>query len=287
MRLGNDPFLGRHAVRCGQLSARRLQKDFRPIYRNVYVHRTTGITAASRARAAWLWAGGDCQLVGLSAAAMHGAKWIDADLPAELSRRDRHSPHGIVIHTYDISADELCTVDGMRVTTPARTAFDIGRTMPLGSSVGHLDALARAARFTTADVLAIAASRPGSRGGRRLREALAHMDGGAESPQESRLRLVLVRAGLPKPETQIEFRDRHGRVRVRVDMGWREWKVAVEYDGAQHWTDRRQRSWDIDRLALLEASGWVVIRVSAELLDRPDVVVQRVVKALRSAGCPI
>jgi very-short-patch-repair endonuclease len=61
----------------------------------------------------------------------------------------------------------------------------------------------------------------------------------------------------------------------------------VEYDGVQHWTDRRQRSWDIDRIAILEAMGWVVVRVSAEMLSRPDVVLARVVAKLRAAGCPI
>ena len=99
--------------------------------------------------------------------------------------------------------------------------------------------------------------------------------------------MVLIRADLPKPETQIEFRDRHGRVRVRVDMGWREWKVAVEYDGARHWTDKQQRSWDIDRIAMLEASGWVVVRVSAGMLGRPTVIVERVRRKLHEAGCPV
>ena len=113
------------------------------------------------------------------------------------------------------------------------------------------------------------------------------MDGGAESPQETRLRLALINAGLPRPETQIEFRDRYGRVRVRVDMGWREWKVAVEYDGVQHWADKQQRAWDIDRIAMLEASGWVVVRVSSDMLTRPAVIVERVRQKLRKAGCPI
>jgi very-short-patch-repair endonuclease len=122
---------------------------------------------------------------------------------------------------------------------------------------------------------------------RRLTSLLGLVDGGAESPRETRLRLVLVNAELPKPETQIEFRDTWGRVRVRADMGWREWKVAVEYDGLQHWTDAKQRSWDIERIALLEASGWTVIRVSAEMLSRPHVIVRRVVAKLRAAGCPI
>ena len=93
-------------------------------------------------------------------------------------------------------------------------------------------------------------------------------------------------AGLPAPETQLEFRDEYGRPFIRVDMGWREWKVAVEYDGIQHWSDRRQRSWDIERIALLEAMGWVVVRVSAEMLTRPDVVTDRVRAKLRAAGCP-
>ena len=99
-------------------------------------------------------------------------------------------------------------------------------------------------------------------------------------PQETRVRLVLVRGGLPRPETQIVFKDLH----IRVDMGWRQWKVAVEYDGVQHWNDRRQRSWDIDRLALLEAAGWAVVRVSSDMLRRPEVIVERVRAKLIERG---
>lgn len=125
------------------------------------------------------------------------------------------------------------------------------------------------------------------RGVRRLRAALRLADGGAESPRETRLRLLLIGAGLPTPETQIEFFDDYGDVVIRVDMGWRTWKVAVEYDGVQHWTDSRQRSWDIDRIAILDSLGWVVIRVSADMLRRPEVIVQRVTDKLRAAGCAL
>ena len=91
----------------------------------------------------------------------------------------------------------------------------------------------------------------------------------------------LTGAGLPKPETQIEFRDLH----IRVDMGWREWKIAAEYDGIQHWENRYQRSWDIERIALLEAAGWIVIRVSAEMLSRrPHAIVERVIAKLAERG---
>ncbi|HXD25429.1 MAG TPA: DUF559 domain-containing protein [Propionibacteriaceae bacterium] len=287
--MGEDiwPFLGNEAVRRGELSTRDLQMRFTSVYRNVYLPKNVPLTALQRARAAWLWSLDAATLVGFSAAAVLGTKWIDPHLPAELSRADRHCPPGIIGHTYDLHPDECLTAAGMRVTTPVRTAFDLGRTLPLHTAVPCLDALINATDAKVADVRSLADHRPGSRSVRRLRSALKLVDGGAESPQETRVRLLLVRAGLPKPETQIEFCDVYGSVRIRVDMGWREWKVAVEYDGVQHWSDPRQRSWDIDRLAILEAAGWVVIRVSAEMLSRPDVIIGRVGAKLRAAGCPV
>ena len=81
-----------------------------------------------------------------------------------------------------------------------------------------------------------------------LREVLDLMDGGAESPQETRTRLVLVGAGLPRPQTEIVVAGHFGRSFARIDMGYEEFKVGVEYDGVQHWTDPAQRAYDIDRL---------------------------------------
>jgi Protein of unknown function (DUF559) len=280
-------FSGGRVVRRGELSTYQLQKNYRPLYRNVYVPKQATPTALTRARAAWLWSGGDATLTGLSAAAVLGTKWIDAGRPAELNRIDRRCPPGIVVHSYGLEAREVCVVDRIRVTTPERTAFDIGRTLPQQQAIPILDALANATHFKVADVVALADGKPRARGVRQLRSLLPLVDGGAESPQESRVRLLLVRAGLPPPETQIEFVDEFGVARIRVDMGWREWKVAVEYDGVQHWSDRYQRSWDIDRIAMLESIDWVVVRVSAEILSRPHVIVERVVARLRAAGCPI
>jgi very-short-patch-repair endonuclease len=282
-----QPFLGRQAVRDGLLTTYRLHTQYRALYRNVYMAKDAVPTAHSRAQAAWLWSGGDATLVGLSAAAVLGTKWLDGNAPAELVRADRHCPDGIIVHSWDLSPDDVGTVRGIRVTTPARTAFDIGRLHHPDRAVPLLDALLNATHTKVADVLTLAETKSGIRGIRQLRSVLQLADGGAESPQESRLRMLLVKRGLPRPETQIEFVDQFGDVRIRVDMGWSQWKVAVEYDGVQHWTDRRQRSWDIDRIALLEAAGWVVIRVSAEMLSRPHVIVERVRAKLREAGCPL
>jgi len=279
-----EPFLGSAEMAAGRLTRHRLRTRYRRLYRDVYLAADVELTAASRARAAWLSLGDGITMAGVSAAALHGTKWLDPRLPAEVVRCDRNRQPGIVVHTYDLRADEVVRVRGISVTTPARTAYDLGRTRPAAIAVPLLDALLNATHITKADVQAVADARPGARGVRRLRSLLDRVDGGAESPRETQLRLLLVDAGLPRPQTQIEFRDRRGRVRVRADMGWREWRVAVEYDGLQHWTDARQRSWDIERIALLEASGWTVVRVSAEMFSRPGVIVDRIAAKLRAAG---
>ncbi|ORX03922.1 hypothetical protein AWC29_17155 [Mycobacterium triplex] len=273
------PFRGSQALMHGRVTRSQLRTRYRAVFRDVYIGREVELTAARKARAAWLSTG--ATLAGLSAAAVLGTKWLDAAAPAEIVRPDRHGQPGIVVHSYQLTDDEVCTIRGMRVTTAARAAYDIGCGMPIANAIPILDALLNATGIKPADVIALADRRPGRRGVRRLRAALESVDGGAESPQETRVRLLLVRAGLRKPETQIEFPDLH----IRVDMGWREWKVAVEYDGLQHWEDRYQRSWDIERIALLEAAGWAVIRVSAEMLSRrPEAVVQRVRDKLRERG---
>lgn len=284
MNASTRPFLGQEAVARGEISAWELRTRYRSVYRNVYIPRSAELTAADRARAAWLWCGGEATLMGLSAAAVLGTKWIDGSLAAELCRRDRRHPPRIKVCTFALPPEDVCWIDDMRLTTPERTAFDIGRRLLPDRSIPVLDALVRATNIKVGDVVKLADRRPGVHGRGRLRSALALVDPGAESPQESRLRLLLVRGGLPPPQTQICFIDESGAVRIRVDMGWADWKVAVEYDGIQHWDDPKQRSWDIDRLAILESIGWAVVRVSAELMSRPDVIIERVANKLRQAG---
>ncbi len=280
-----EPFIGSAAVRRGELTRRGLARAHRPIYRDVYLARDVELTARLRARAAWLATG--AVLGGLSAAAVFGTKWLDPAAPAEIIRPDRHSQTGIVAHSWQLVPGDVCSRRGMLMTTPARTAFDIGRLRPCDAAVPVLDALIRATGLDLAEVVDLAGARRRVRGVDKLRAVLDLCDGGAESPKESQVRLLLRAAGLPRPETQIEFYDAYGQPFIRVDMGWRTWKVAVEYDGVQHWENARQREWDIERIALLEAMGWIVIRVSAPMLRRPQVFIERARVALRARGCPI
>jgi hypothetical protein len=279
------PFRGTEALASRIVIPHRLRTDYEMVHRNVYIPRGQQLTPVTRAIAAWLWSGRTATLAGLSAAALHRTNWIEAWLPAELNRRSRDRAQGIILHSDTMWDDESCVRDGIRMTTPARTAFDLGRRKGLTAAVVRLDALARATELKVADVELLVDRHRGARGLVQLRQALPMVDGGAESPYETRTRLVLIAGGLPWPQTQIEVLNEWGAVLARIDMGWEEWKVGVEFDSAHHWTDPAQRTRDIDRLAELEDRGSTIIRVSAELLRyRPAVVVARTRRALHAAG---
>ena len=115
-----------------------------------------------------------------------------------------------------------------------------------------------------ADVELLAERYKGRRGIRRARRALSLVDAGAESPRETWLRLLLIRNGFPAPQTQIPVHDEYGQLVAVLDMGWEEMKLAVEYEGDHHRTDRRQFNKDITRLETLTDLGWIVVRVTAE-----------------------
>jgi hypothetical protein len=282
------PFIGSEALAAGVVNRYQLATRYEVVYRNVYVPRGQVLTAADRAVAAWLWSERRATAAGLSAAALHGTLWLDTKLPAELNQPHRHKTNGIVLHSDKLADDEMCTANGVPATTPARTAYDLGRRRGLTTAVIRLDALMQATNLKPTDIEALAERHRGARGIVQLREAIDLSDGGAESPQETRTRLILTRAGLRPKRTQIEVFDRFGEFVRRIDMGWDDWMVGVEYDGAQHWTDPAIRSHDIDTQARLEALGWRIIRVSADMLRyRPNTIVARTRAALRAAGAPV
>lgn len=283
-----SPFVGTEALRAGTLTERELRRSCTRIYRNVYLRRGVEPNATNRAVAAWLWSGKQAVVAGNSAAALLGAKWVDAQAPAELISDRKRPPPLIITRNETLLAGETVRVNGIPVTSPSRTAFDLGRRPGLQIAVVRIDALARATGVTVDEAEALIDLHRGARGIKQLRQVLTLVDAGAESPQETRTRLLVVAAGLPRPQTQIEVFNDWGRVLARIDMGWPEIKVGIEYDGSQHWTDSRIRTNDIDRAAELQRRGWILVRVSADLLRyRPDVVISRVRDALRSRGLPV
>jgi hypothetical protein len=278
----SDVFIGSEAVLQGSLTPYQLRSRFRWIYPDVYLADYSLPSLRQRSEAAWLWSGRRGVVAGLAAAALHGSDWIDDDEHVELIWRNPHPPAGIITRSQRLDDDEVTRVARVPVTTPARTAYDLGRLLPRGEAVARLDALKRSSPFSVEDVLLLAKRYHGARGLRQLRAVLPLVDGGAASPKETWLRLLLINAGLPTPTTQIPVHESRRLVGV-LDMGWEKYKVAVEYDGDHHRTNRRQYAKDHWRLRKLEALQWVVLRVIAD--DGPADVVRRVRAALARRGC--
>ncbi|OBK73471.1 endonuclease domain-containing protein [Mycobacterium sp. 1165178.9] len=277
-----EPFVGSEALRCGALSRHQLRTRYRAVFPDVYVSNDAVPSLDLRVTAAWLWAGGRAVIAGAAAAFLHGAKWIPDGVPIELICDRPRAPRGVLTRRCALTEGETQSIDGLAVTTPERTAFDIGRRGAVRSAVVRLDALARATGFKIDDVLGLVRRHPGSPGLRQLETALELCDSGAQSPRESYLRLLLIDAGLPRPKTQLPVLGGDGLPFAYLDLGWDEAMVAVEYDGDQHRTDRRQYVKDIKRMEMLERMGWIVVRVVAE--DHPVDVVRRVRAALATSS---
>ncbi|MGV0734041.1 hypothetical protein [Mycolicibacter sinensis] len=287
MRPPRGAFRASEALAAGALTRSRLRRDYVGIYPGVWVPREMQLTARDRAYAAWLWSRYHGVLAGLSASAVLGAKWIDAETPAELVHSNRRAPSLLTVHTDTLLPGEVQMVRGMPVTTAARTAFDLGRRLPTTEGVQRVDALMNATGLKVVDVAAVADAHRGARGLRQLDATLPLVDGGADSPYESLTRLLLVQAGFPPPQTQIPVYDAHGNVGARIDMGWEEYLVGVDFEGAHHWLDPKQRERDAERYNFIAEAGWIDIRLTSRTLHlRPETFLERVGAALISRGCP-
>jgi very-short-patch-repair endonuclease len=270
-------FVGSEALAAGRVNRYQLANAYQRVFPDIYATRDDRMTLLDRITAAWLWSGRRATVTGRAAAALHGARWVDPDIPIELNFANNRSPRGIVTRRETLLAEELTSRGGVPVTTVTRTAFDLARRgTSIRRRIADLDALANATRFASSDVLAIADAHPHLRGVRRLPSMLNAVDAGAQSPQETYLRLDLIDAGFPVPQTQIPVARPYGR-RYYLDMGWPDILVAVEYDGEHHRTSRRTYAIDVERQDYLLSVGWIVVRVLAD--HRRDDVISRVQRA--------
>lgn len=274
--------IGREALARGELTRHELRRWYRPIHPGVHVPKRHTLTLKDRITAAWLWSGRNGVIAGVAAAALHGAKWVDGDIPIELIWNSTRPPRGLIVRDEALQPQELTEVADIPVTTATRTAYDLGRHLPPRQAIARLDALARATSLSSEDVLLLAKHHRGARGLRRLRAALPLVDAGAASPKETWLRLLLIDAGFPVPTTQIPVYDGGYLPFAYLDMGWEEYQVAAEYDGDQHRTDRLQYVKDHQRARKLAKKGWINIVVINE--DRRHDVIERVGQALRARG---
>ena len=258
-----EPFIGSEALASGRVTRHHLRSRFTALHPDVYVPRGTELTAERRAQAAWLWTRRRGIVAGTSASALHHAKWVDHRGPAQLMYEHRRPPAGIRTWSDRLSPDEIQLVGGIPATTPARTAFDLACRNPTGKAVAAIDALARATKLEVTEAQLLTERYRGHRNVRRARHALTLVDAGAESPRETWLRLLVIEAGYPHPQTQIPVHGEYGELVAVLDLGWEHVKIALEYEGDHHRTDRRQFRRDIARFEALPDLGWMTIRVTS------------------------
>jgi len=252
------PFVGAAAVAAGRVTADELRGPrFTRLYRGIFVRSEAPVDFALRCRAAALLAGGHGVLAGWAAAEVLGASCAPPGVPVELvvPGGGRSRP-GLVVRSHVLPPEEITQVNGLQVTSAARTAFDLGRLSPAAHAIMAVDALRYACALDPGDVRAVAFRHPGARGVRGLPEVLRRSTHLAQSPMESRIRIAIEDAGLPVPVMQ------HQVGPYFLDMAYPERKLAVEHDGRDHLTPERARR-DLSRQAYLTREGWTVVRFPA------------------------
>jgi uncharacterized protein DUF559 len=185
---------------------------------------------------------------------------------------------GVRVRRAFLGADEIVERQGLPSTTAIRTVCDLASSLPLFDAVAAVDMALHKRLVRLADLNAVVADRWGSKGVIRLRRTVGLADDASESPMETRLRLTLVLAGLPRPEAQVSPFGEQGNFLGRSDLYYRSHRLGLEYDGALH---RDNLAQDNRRQNRLVNAGYQLLRfTAADIARTPDAVVAQVRMAL-------
>jgi hypothetical protein len=238
-----------------------------------------------RSLAAYRYVDGRGVLSGYSAAEVLGASCGPWDAPAEVTvpHRGQRSPAGLLVHRAHLFPGEIKQVDGLQVTSPVRTAYDLARRGDLVERVVAVDRLANVHGFSPDLLLHFSARNRGTRGNELVPHVLAYADRRAESPMETRLRMLIMQSGLPRPQVQWVVPDERTRTVVRLDLAWPELMIGIEYEGEGH-TEPEQVLRDVSRYTGLVDKGWRIYRYTKiEILRSPGLIVAQLTRARERA----
>jgi very-short-patch-repair endonuclease len=278
-------FRGSDAVRAGLVTKGRLRGPrYRRLYPDVYVRageKPPDLTL--RSLAAYEFGRGRGVLSGYSAAELLGASCAPLGAPASLTVPGGgvHPCTGLDLHRDTLRPDDVRSRRGVPVTTHRRSAYDLARWCDeLVEAVVALDRLSNEGGFAPDEVLRIAERYPRSRGRRRLPQVVDLADRRSGSPMESRLRLVLVLRGLPRPEVQWVVQDERRRRAVWLDLAYPRHRIGIEFEGEQHVRPQRVLR-DIGRGTDLVDDGWRLYRFTKhEVYGDPDEIAAKIDRAL-------
>jgi hypothetical protein len=275
-------FRGSTVVDRGLLTRKQLRSTaWRRLRQDVYVDADLPITHRVLTSAVGLVLPDDAGFGGRSAAGL----WGVTDLAGPEDAVDVVLPDGLRWNAGDgvrcrrlLPAQQLVQAGRWRCTSPVDTAVDILRFEQGDEGVVVLDHLVHRGMVRLEDVRAAVRELPPCFGAVRARDAAARADGLAGSRQETRLRLLMLKGGLPPFVAQFSVFDDHGFV-ARVDFALPELRLAIEYDGLWH-AERTAFMSDRRRLDQLSAAGWTVLHVTVEDMRHPARLLVRIRAAI-------
>jgi hypothetical protein len=261
----------------------------RAVVRDAYVRADLDDCVERRAAAVALVVADHHVAIDRTAAAIHGVSAfgfaeLDGPPPIETAASPHHRATkctGVDGQTRDLAAGDVMEIDGLRLTTPLRTALDLGRNLKRREALAAMNALARLHGITKEQLRAQVPRFKGHRGVVQLRELVELVEPRIESPRESWTWLAIHDEGLPMPEPQV-WVDVDGVPTYRLDFAYVRRRIAVEYDGEEfHDRTDAQRRHDAARRGWLRENGWTVIVVRAG--DFTGDALDRWIRALREA----
>jgi hypothetical protein len=262
-----------------------LGPEFHKILYDSYVSATVPITTRLRARAALDISVPGSYISHQTAAELWGGlvpacSDVHVTMPGEAPRTRRQ---GIKAHSTRGST-KTSTLQGLAIASPTQTFLDLACSLDLVELVVLGDSLVKAKRVTPEDLVAAASEWVGN-GVVRARRAARFARKGVDSPKETRLRMLLVLAGLPEPTVNVIIRNPDGSWRMRFDLSYPGLKLIIEYDGRQHAENSGQWRRDLSRREELDGLGWrLIVVTSDDLRDAPEAVLNRVRDALIDRG---
>lgn len=280
-----QPFTRADAMKAGLDPEFLRGSRFRRIFRGVYILRAVTVSPFIRTQAALTIHPPTAFASHVSAAQIFRLPIPDHPLEhvTVFDQRDRRNRPGIANHVAG-SPPHVVTYRGVRVSGPFWMFVELASLLSLVDLVVVGDAMLKMFKVP-ASRLVDECERSTDRHAIAARTAAAFVRAEVDSPMESRLRMLIVLAGLPEPEVNHKIRDEDGKVVMRLDLAYPVLKLVVEYDGRQHAEDIRQWNRDLERREVFDDNEWRILVVTAKgIYQEPGQTIERIRKALVNRG---
>lgn len=277
-----QPITRREALAAGLTVTELAGPRFRRLFHGLYLPAHVELTVLQRARAALKISPEGSFASHHTAAAIWGG-WVPQTSETHISVVSdllRSKRRGIKAHRARSTSRAVPHRD-ILLSPAAQTFVELAAS---GASLVELvvlgDSLVKAGRFTPAELVEASKAWLGA-GVILARRAALLVREGVDSATESRLRMLIVLAGLPEPKVNLIVRTSEGSWSRRFDLSYPNLKLIIEYDGRHHAESAEQWSNDILRREELEAQGWRIIVINADaLFNHPTLTLQRIRSAL-------